>query len=283
MPVMEWFAAGESLTSLAVDDRGLQYGDGLFETIAIRDQRPRLWEHHLDRLQAGSERLGLPVPSSARLEDDLASAVAASRLPTDRCTAKLILTAGTGLRGYGRPQRISPTLLVGIAPSQPLPDTLYREGAGVRLCNTRLAVQPQLAGIKSLNRLEQVLARNEWRDESVFEGLLLDTDDRLICGTMSNVFLIDGNSLATPALTRCGVAGVMRRHVLSLLDEAGLDFEVRDVGRGELDSCDGMLLSNSQFAVLPVRHFGERFYQHNDLATRVLALVAASGIREYCP
>jgi 4-amino-4-deoxychorismate lyase len=223
------------------------------------------------------------VPSCDRLEDDLASAIAASRLPTDRCTAKLILTAGTGPRGYGRPQRISPTLLIGISPSQPLPDKLYRDGASVRLCDTRLAVQPQLAGIKSLNRLEQVLARDEWRDESVFEGLLLDTDDRLICGTMSNVFLIDGNSLATPALTRCGVAGVMRRHVLSLLDEAGLDFEVRDVGRGELDSCDGMLLSNSQFAVLPVRHFGERFYQHNDLATRVLALVAASGIREYCP
>ena len=279
----EWFAAGESLRSLAVDDRGLQYGDGLFETIAIRDQRPRLWGHHLDRLQAGSERLGLPVPSHDQLEDDLASAIAATGVPTDRCTAKLVLTAGTGPRGYGRPHRISPTLLIGISPSQPVPDTLYRDGARVRLCNTRLAVQPQLAGIKSLNRLEQVLARDEWRDESVFEGLLLDTDDRLICGTMSNVFLIDGNSLATPALIRCGVAGVMRRHVLSLLDEHGLDCEVRDVGLDELASCDGMLLANSQFAVLPVHLCGERSFGHNDVASRVLELVSASGIREYSP
>jgi len=281
--VTEWFAAGEPLVSLPVDDRGLQYGDGLFETIAIRDRRPRLWEFHLDRLQTGSERLGLPVPPRDQLESALAGAVAGTRLSTDRCTAKLLLTAGSGPRGYGRPREISPTLLIGISRSPPLPGTMYRRGASVRLCNTRLAAQPQLAGIKSLNRLEQVLARDEWRDESVFEGLLLDTDDRLICGTMSNVFLIDGNSLATPALTRCGVAGVMRRHVLSLLDENGVDCEVRDVGHAEIDSCDGMLLSNSQFAVLPVRRCGKRSLLQNDLATRVLELVAASGIREYSP
>jgi 4-amino-4-deoxychorismate lyase len=281
--VTEWFAAGDSLNSLPIDDRGLQYGDGLFETIAVRGQQPRLLEHHLDRLQTGCERLGLPVPPRDALEDSLRGALAATSLPTDRVTAKILLTAGPGPRGYARSDAVKPTLLIGLSASQTLPETLYRRGARVRLCNTRLALQPQLAGIKSLNRLEQVLAREELRNESVFEGLLLDTDDRLICGTMSNVFLIDGNSLATPALTRCGVAGVMRRHVLSLLDENGLDCEVRDVGRGELASCDGILLANSQFAVLPIRRCDERRFGPNDLATRVLELVVASGVREYSP
>jgi 4-amino-4-deoxychorismate lyase len=281
--VTEWFAAGESLTSVPVDDRGLHYGDGLFETIAIRDRQPRLWEYHLDRLQTGSERLGLPVPSRDVLEDELARALAATSLRQERCTVKLLLTAGTGPRGYARPSAMKPTLAIGVSASRPLPETLYREGASIRLCDTRLAIQPQLAGIKSLNRLEQVLARDEWQDESVFEGLLMDNDGRLICGTMSNVFLIDGNSLATPALTRCGVAGVMRRHVLSLLNESGLDYEARDIERGEIASCDGMLLANSQFAVLPIRRCEERSFRQNDLITQVLELVAASGIGEYIP
>ncbi len=98
---------------------------------------------------------------------------------------------------------------------------------------------------------------------------------------MSNVFLIDGNSLATPAITRCGVAGVMRRHVLAVLGKNGLDCEVRDIGRDELAAFDGMLLSNSQFGVLPVRRCGEKDIARNELATRLVELVTASGIREF--
>ena len=134
--------------------------------------------------------------------------------------------------------------------------------------------------MKTLNRLEQVLARNEWHDESVFEGLTLDTDGRLICGTMSNVFLIAGQQLTTPAITHCGVSGVMRRHVLTLLDEAGIGCEVRDVDADELWAADGVFISNSQVGILPVRRCGAHSWEPQTVFRELTAMLRHSGIDE---
>jgi 4-amino-4-deoxychorismate lyase len=276
----EWFGDGRPCDTISADDRGFHYGDGLFETLAIRDGEPRLWDYHVERLQGSATRLGLQAPDESRLRSDLLSALDQSRADRARCVAKIVLTAGRGPRGYRRAGRGPATLLTGISDALTPSDSCYRHGVALRLCNTRLAVQPQFAGMKTLNRLEQVLARNEWTDDSVFEGLTLDTDDRLICGTMSNVFLISGQTLVTPAITRCGVSGVMRRHVLTLLDEAGLECSVRDVGVEELGSSDGVFLTNSQFGVLPARHCGKHTWQPGATFHRVAAMIRASGIEE---
>ena len=276
-----WFRAGEPCESISVDDRAMQYGDGLFETVAIRDGKARLWSYHAERLQAGCARLGLPVPAEQLVKDELNSALDAAAIDTEHCAAKLLVSAGAGHRGYRRSGTGEGTLLVGLAEAPKLPEIMYRDGVKVRVCNTRLAIQPQLAGIKSLNRLEQVLARNEWQDETVFEGLLLDAEDRLICGTMSNVFLTDGNSLVTPAITRCGISGVMRRHVMTIVEQAGIECDVRDVASNELKSCRGGFLTNSQFGVLPVNRCADRSWELQDLSRRILQLVADSGVAEY--
>jgi 4-amino-4-deoxychorismate lyase len=208
--------------------------------------------------------------------------VALQRAQADprRCLAKIVLTAGAGPRGYRRTSDTPATLLIGIFDAHPVAPECYRDGIELRLCRTRLAVQPQLAGMKTLNRLEQVLARNEWRDEHVFEGLLLDTGDRLICGTMSNVFLIEGQELVTPAITRCGVSGVMRRHVLTLLDTANIRCRVGDVGVDDLWASDGVFISNSQFGILPVRRCGPHSWQPQDAFRRLASMLERSGIEE---
>lgn len=276
----QWFCEGLALDTISIDDRAVQYGDGLFETVAIRGGEPRLWRYHIERLQTGCARLGLATPAEAALEDALSSAVAGSRIDAECCVAKILVSAGQAPRGYRRDLDGKVTILIGLSESARLPEAVYKDGVIVRLCNTRLATQPQLAGIKTLNRLEQVMARREWHDEAVFEGLMLDTDDRLICGTMSNVFLIDGQSLVTPAITRCGVSGVMRRHVLTLLAEAGIDGEVRDVAIDEMWSCDGVLITNSQFGALPVKRCGDKSWQTGDMTHRIMQLLADSGIGE---
>jgi 4-amino-4-deoxychorismate lyase len=276
----EWFGNGRRCDTLAVDDRAVQYGDGLFETIAIRDGEPRLWGYHVERLQTGAARLGLEAPPETRLRAELQAALRETRADTSRCVAKLLLTAGAGPRGYRRDGDTPVTLRTGLAPPRRLPDACYRDGIDLRLCNTRLAVQPQLAGMKTLNRLEQVLARNEWHGDAVFEGLMLDTDGRLICGTMSNVFLITGQQLITPAITRCGVSGVMRRHLLTLLDAAGIDFAVRDVEAGELWAADGVFISNSQVGILPAARCGTHSWQPQPVFGRLAALLRDSGIEE---
>jgi 4-amino-4-deoxychorismate lyase len=276
----EWFRDERPCTTIAVDDRAVQYGDGLFETVAIRDGEPRLWNYHVERLQTGAVRLGLGAPDESRLRSALTAALGQARAVGSRSVAKIVFTAGQGPRGYRRSDSAETTILTGISQARMPPDTCYRDGVELRLCRTRLALQPQLAGMKTLNRLEQVLARNEWRDESIFEGLTLDTDGRLICGTMSNVFLFTGQGLVTPAITRCGVSGVMRRHVLTLLDSAGIECSVRDVAMEELWSSDGVFISNSQFGVLPARRCGKHSWQPQERFEQLASMVQMSGIEE---
>ena len=276
----EWFRDGRHCNALPADDRAVQYGDGLFETVAIRDGAPRLWNYHVERLQTAAARLELAVPTEPALRRELDAALQQARTDTKRCVAKLVMSAGTGPRGYRRTGDAPVTLLTGVSASRRLPDACYLDGVDLRLCNTRLAIQPQLAGMKTLNRLEQVLARNEWQEKSVFEGLTLDTDGRLICGTMSNVFLIIGQQLITPAITRCGVAGVMRRHVLTLLDEAGVDFQVRDVEVDEMRTADGLFISNSQIGILPAKRCGASSWQPHTVFRKLTGMLRRSGVEE---
>jgi 4-amino-4-deoxychorismate lyase len=276
----EWFRDGQPCDTLPANDRAVQYGDGLFETIAIRNGVPRLWKYHVERLQTGAARLGLAAPPESTLRAGLDAALRQAHADTARCVAKLVMTAGSGPRGYRRGASAAATLLTGVSAARRLEDACYRDGIVLRLCNTRLARQPQLAGMKTLNRLEQVMARNEWHDDAVFEGLTLDTDGRLICGTMSNVFLIAGQQLITPAITHCGVSGVMRRHVLTLLDEAGIDCEVRDVEAGELWAADGVFICNSQIGILPATRCGSHSWQPQAVFRELTALLRHSGIEE---
>lgn len=275
-----WFAQGKAIESIPLDDRGAQYGDGLFETVAIRDGQARFWNLHFDRLRMGCDRLGISTPQEASLQRELQSAIESSAVDVSFAVAKIVVSAGVGPRGYQRPDGIQPAVRIGIFASQRLADELYRAGVAVMLCYNRLALQPGLAGIKSLNRLEQVLARTEWNDASITEGLMLDTDGRLICGTMSNVFISLGNTIATPALTRCGVAGVMRRHIISILDQAGTTCEVRDIGVGELYAAEEVFLTNSQFGVLPVRQLDSTEFAPGTVTRDLMRLAASTGVPE---
>ncbi|MFQ5609680.1 MAG: aminotransferase class IV, partial [Woeseiaceae bacterium] len=149
-----WYTEEGAIESVAAADRGFRYGDGLFETIAIRDGQPRLWRLHVERLANGCKRLGIPTPDDAHLASLVRNALARSGIDTERAISRLVVTAGAGTRGYRRPEGIRPGVLVEVTASQALPRRLYRDGVEVRQCRTPLARQPLLAGIKSLNRLE---------------------------------------------------------------------------------------------------------------------------------
>ncbi len=109
---------------------------------------------------------------------------------------------------------------------------------------------------------------------------MLDPDDRLICGTMSNVFIVTANSLKTPAITRCGVAGIMRRHLLAIIADAGIDCEVADINVDESLAADEMFLTNSQFGVLPVRRCGQHAWSQHAVSRRIMALAAQNNVPE---
>ena len=275
-----WFHDGEPAEVVAIDDRAFQYGDGLFETVAIRDAEPRLWDYHMDRLAMGCERLHIEVPDIPTLRQRLCDAVIQSNERPVCCAAKIIISCGVSPRGYARETPTTAKIYIGVFASNPVAAELYRDGVETLVCDTRLARFSATAGLKTLNRLEQVLARAEFAAHSAFEGLTLDASQQLICGTMSNVFIVANQTLITPSLQRCGVEGVMRRHTIETLRTNGIAVDIRDVGEDELYRSDEVFLTNSQFGILPVRRCGEKVWQQHTVTRDVMAMLARNGVSE---
>jgi 4-amino-4-deoxychorismate lyase len=236
---------GRRGTVIDCRDRGLQYGDGLFETMRVRRRRIRLLELHLDRLAEGCRRLGIDVPA-AGLERE---AAARARQCVDG-VLKLILTRGRGVRGYrptGKERYTRVLSLHALPPPEALPKPVR-----VRRCRPPLGLNPDLAGLKTLNRLESVMARAEWGDERIWEGLLRDVEGSVISGTMSNVFLRRGSTLMTPALDRCGVAGVMRRWVLEQAKDLRLSVWQGRLPVEAFRDAEEVFMTNAVAGVVPV-------------------------------
>ncbi len=233
---------GERACGLPFTDRGLAYGDGLFETIKVQG-RPQFLELHLARLSRGCQRLDIKLDLAA-----LRCEITALLQAEGSGTLKLIVTRAAGQRGY-KPSPGAAAQRVLLFSPQEFAEG-QRSAARLRICRQTLSEQPSLAGLKHLNRLEQVLARGEWSDPHIDEGLMLDTRGRLIEGTMSNVFLVRGNTLFTPALTRCGIEGVMRQVVIEHL--AMTTVSQCDLTLDDLITCDGVFVTNSLLGIWPV-------------------------------
>ncbi len=276
----EWFHNGERETTVAIDDRGFQYGDGLFETIAIRHGAPRLWGYHVERLAAGCERLGFAPPDEEALRVWLDTALSETAVDTVYCVAKIIATSGIARRGYGRTFPSPVAVRIGVFPSAPPAASKYRDGVDTLVCDTRLATGSVTAGMKTLNRIEQVLARSECIASGAFEGLTLDADGKLICGTMSNVFLVRKNDIVTPSLKGCGVQGIMRRHLIESLRDKGRATIEREVPLRELAKADEVFLTNSQFGVLPVRRCDDTAWPVGSVTRDVIKVLGSAGIAE---
>jgi 4-amino-4-deoxychorismate lyase len=263
---------GTALAAEARPDRGLEFGDGLFETIAVVDGRPRLLERHLARLAHGCARLGIAAPAAGPLRAELE---AAARTPGTGLL-KLIVTRGAGGTGYAADAALAPRRWLAAWPARPRPAAAAGEGVVLRELAVRLAEQPLLAGLKHLNRLEQVLARRELAAGApAAEGLMLDVQGRPVCGTMSNVFAVLDNRLVTPSLERCGVAGVMRAALIDAWRAAGIAVEVRDVARAELEAASELFLSNALIGVWPVAALGGRRFAAGPYARQAQAWAEA--------
>ena len=268
-----WHCVGGA-AQLDPDNRGFQYGDGIFETVAVRGCKPRLWDYHMRRLRHGCERLGLTPPQNVEegVRDALDNAVENS----GHCLVKIVVTAAPGQRGYARDMPGQTETFTRVFPATQLDPSAYRHGIETRICDTRLATNSPLAGIKTLNRLEQVLARSELQQTGAFEGFTFDAGKRLICGTMSNVFLVRDTAVATPALHRCGVEGVMRQLLLDLAPE----IEVRDLVLDDLHEADEVFITNSQLGLVPVRRCGEHTWQVGTVTQALMDKLVMQGIEE---
>jgi 4-amino-4-deoxychorismate lyase len=241
---------GVPADTLSVKDRGLAYGDGLFETILVKSGQPMLLERHFERLASGGSRLALALNLPLIQRECLAFA-----MQMGEGVMKLIVTRADGQRGYAPVPDAQPRRILLSSPLPAYPEGYAEHGIRLFPCQTRLAEQPLLAGLKHLNRLEQVIARSEWQDTDHAEGLMRDTSGRIIEAVYSNLFLIQGDVLRTADLSRCGVAGVMRAELLDQARAAGIGVEITDLQMIDLAQASEVLVCNSVYGVWPVCAF----------------------------
>ncbi|CAD6878080.1 Aminodeoxychorismate lyase (EC 4.1.3.38) [Methylomonas albis] len=240
---------GEHRHCVDVSDRGFQYGDGLFETIEVLQGKPLFFDRHLKRLAAGCQRLLIPMPDTALLDTEARQLCESS----ERAVLKLMVTRGSGGRGYRQPEQIIPTRLFSLYPYPDYPQQFQTDGISARFCTQRLAINPSLAGIKHMNRLEQILARAEWQDDSIQEGLMLDIQDRVVEGTMSNLFIVKSGSLYTPLLGQCGVAGIVRELIMAFAQRIKLPLFEQTIDQVAVLQADELFVSNSVIGIWPIK------------------------------
>ena len=260
-----FFVDGSDRDTFDVRDRGLHYGDGVFETIAVHDGEPLRWGRHLTRLLKGCRRLRISEPDAAILEGEARTLCAGH----DQAVLKLIITRGVGTRGYASSIGVPPTRILGLYPWPNFPPHNDTRGVAVRVCSTRLGINPSLAGIKHLNRLENVTARMEWKDKTFEEGLMLDVEEFVIEATAANLFLVAGERLLTPRLDRCGVAGIMRELIVEAASAMGIPVSETRVTLADLDTADELFLSNTLIGIWPIRQVGQRRVSVGPLAGRI--------------
>lgn len=244
------FVGGEEIAAPPPDDRGTAYGDGLFETMRAHRGEVFWWDAHWARLQRGARQLRMTLPDAVQVRRE-----AVQLLGGDAAVLKLVVIRGRGGRGYAPPNDAVPTWILS---RHSLPPAAPREGLVLRWCETRLAVQPALAGIKHCNRLEQVLARGEWNDVAAHdrdadEGLMLSTEGDVVSAIAANLFVLHGRQWTTPPVDRCGVAGVCRAWAIAALDAVEGRLGVTDV-----ETADAVFLCNAVRGILPVARLGAR-------------------------
>lgn len=232
--------------------RALAYGDGLFETIRVVDGKAPLWHYHKSRLVEGLARLNITLSERAVEEIWINHSL---NTPAN-CVIKMLVSRGAGGRGYRATPDVLPEILINSFDLPVVPVESYEKGISAVICQHPLSRNPVLAGLKHLNRLDQVLASQEL-DGSVFEGLMRNLDGNLVEGTKTNIFMLNGDQLLTPSIAQEGVNGVLRRWLFDKAGSIGLQCIERQIREIDLHNSDGLFIGNSVFGLLPVAMLGD--------------------------
>ncbi len=255
---------GDNAERLSALDRGLLYGHTVFETIAVIEGQPRLLEQHLERLALGADRLAIPL-DKASLKNEIDNFCANLELACLRVT----LSIGHGGRGYQSPESPKALRILSEHAYPDYPKTYWSKGIEIGVSEFRLAQQTHLAGIKHGNRLEQILARQQWQSHWQ-EALMLDTKDSVIEATSANVFVVADEKLITPSIAHCGVAGVMRAEVLRIAGQLGISTATVSLSLHQVIEADAIFLTNSLIGIWPVAKLQDQTFNDHNLAHQIL-------------
>ncbi len=268
MALLNSIVNGELTLKISIQDRGFNYGDGLFETIAMLNRQPLFWVEHYQRLLKGCNVLGIHCPTEQKLKYDIEKLAQLSP-NVSAAVVKIIVTRGNSERGYQYDDNLVPNVVVSLSTYPSYPSRYWSEGIKIKACETRLSTQKRLAGLKHLNRLEQIVARQEWKNEYQ-EGLMADVAGNIIEGVMSNIFVIKDNVVHTPVIINAGVNGIMRNIILKLCEANGIMVTVDEISFEQVLDADEVFLTNSIMGVWPVKKINNQFYTPGLLTKNIM-------------
>ena len=258
-------------------DRGFAYGDGVFRTLPIYHGKPDCWDLHYSKLASDCNALNITCPEESLLLNDINQLFGSyGMLVEPQAVAKIIVTRGLSGRGYAVPQYATPNRIVIKSTFPHYDDANITDGISLHLCETRLGLQTKLAGVKHLNRLENILARMEWQDKKLVDGLMLDTNGCVIECTSSNIFARYGAQLITPDLTECGVAGVTRQRIIKYAPSLGLLPKLQKLSLFELLQADEVIICNSLFGAWQVVELNNKAWTTQNLAEDLRKILLVS-------
>ncbi len=279
MAVLNSIVNGELSTQISIQDRGFNYGDGLFETMLLINHQPVFWDEHYQRLVKGCEVLGIRCPPEESLKGDIAKLWHLSP-DVNVAVIKIIVTRGDSKRGYQYPDNIVSNVVIFLSTYPAYPVSYWNEGVKVKICETLLSSHKKLAGLKRLNRLGQVIARNEWQDDYQ-EGLMADISGNIVEGVMSNIFIVKDNLVRTPLIINAGVNGIMRNIILKICEANGIMALEDDISLKQVLAADEIFLTNSIIGVWPVKQINNRLYTARLATKNIMKLLTKQYSVDY--
>ncbi len=279
MAVLRKMVNGRRQSSISVMDRGFNYGDGVFETLLLANKKPVLFNEHYQRLAKGCSVLGITCPDKTTLQqqfNELTDSVSQNL----QYVVKIIVTRGEAERGYKISETGSPNIVMILSESPAYSKAYWQNGVDICVCDTRLSGNKKLAGLKHLNRLDQVLARAEW-DSDYQEGIMLDNSDNVVEGVMSNIFIVEKGVLITPLIKSVGVRGVVRNNVLKLCDSANIITAEDCLSLDRVLAADEVFLTNSVIGLWPVKKIGTDVFTAGIITKKIMQLLVNNHSVDY--
>lgn len=258
-----YWVNGQQQQNVDASDRAIQFGDGCFTTLAVEHGNPILLPAHINRLIQGCDTLFLPHPNWIELEKHIIDIASYTQM---KGVIKVIISRGCGGRGYSSHGFITPTVITSLSSYPTHYSQQQSEGISLGISSVTLGKNPILAGIKHLNRLEQVLIKYHLEKTEFDDVLVCDNEGYLVEANAANLFWRKGNVLFTPDLTNSGVNGIMRQSIFQLAHKLNWKIDIVREKPETLYQADEIWLTNSLMPVLPVSRItfsDDKCYQYS--------------------
>ncbi|MCE2595250.1 aminodeoxychorismate lyase [Motilimonas cestriensis] len=256
---------GEPNRQISPADRGLAYGDGFFTTAKVVRGKVEFWRDHVERLMLASKKFAIELPSLLTLFSEVQTAIAGVELGC----LKILITRGEGGRGYSGAGCENPTRIISVTPWPAQYQLWQRSGIALAPCQYQLGLNPQLAGYKTLNRLDQVLIKQELESLDVDDVIVCDINGYVVESSAANVFWFEQGTLYTPDLSQAGVNGVMRKQVLRCAEQLEIPVNIVKFKLDQLAQVDSMFITNTLMGLVPIKQFQQRVLTDFSLVQRL--------------